>query len=124
MKVIDCYKRAVSFLPEDIEDNPDMKKYMVNWCNQLLADTMDVENSYRIANGLPRLTEPLTVTYEEDEIPYNEKLVSQAFPYGMARWIFLEDEKVGLAREYYAYYVSATQAATPVIVGEVKDIYC
>ena len=47
MTVKECYERAVSFLPEVPEDNVEMQKHMVTWCNVLLADTVNQENICR-----------------------------------------------------------------------------
>ena len=41
----------------------------------------------------------------------------------MARWIFRESEDVAGSHEYYSLYLNAANDATPVIEGEVKDVY-
>ena len=123
MTVKECYEQAVSFIPEVPEDNVDMQKHMVTWCNVLLADALNHENVYRRVNKLEELTRPLRVNAQSDEIPYNEKLVSMAFPYGMARWIFRENDDVSGSHEYYQLYVNALLEATPLEVVEVTDVY-
>ena len=123
MTVKECYERAVSFLPEKPEENTDMQKHMVNWCNILLSDTINNENIYRRVNGIPELDSILRVNSENDEIPYNERLVAAAFPYGMARWIFRENEDVDGSREYYQLYAAALLEATPLEIVEIEDAY-
>jgi len=123
MTVMECYERAVSFLPEVKEDNAEMQKHMVTWANILMADTVNAENVYRRANGIAELDAPGKVTAQTEEIPYNEKLVAMAFPYGMARWVFRENDDVSGSREYYSLYAAAIEEATPVIYGEVEDYY-
>jgi hypothetical protein len=123
MTVKECYETAVGFIPEVPEDNMDMQKHMVPWCNVLLADTINHENIYRRVNKLPELDTPGKVQKEEDEIPYNSKLVSMAFPYGMARWIFRENDDIDASREYYQLYAVALAEATPNEIIEVEDIY-
>lgn len=123
MKVREVYERALAFLPEDMSANQDMQKFMVPWANTLMADTMEAENIYRKSENMPLLAVPPMVTEREQEIPYNERLVAKAFPYGMARWIFLEDEQVGVAREYYQYYAQAVYEATPALITDVEDAY-
>lgn len=123
MTVLECYERAVGFLPEVKEDNSEMQRHMVTWANILLADTVNAENIYRYANGMEELSSPLRVKAREDEIPYNEKLVEMAFPYGMARWVFRENDDISGSREYYSLYAAAVEEATPVIIGEVEDYY-
>ena len=123
MTVKECYEAAVSFLPEKPEENVEMQKFMVNWCNILLAELMEYENVYRAVNGIEELLSPLTVSGKEDVIPYNERLVKKAFPYGMARWVFRENEDIAASHEYYNLYVFAAREATPLLESEVMDIY-
>lgn len=123
MTVYECYDLAVSFLPEVPEDNVDMQKHMIAWCNVLLSDSINNENVWRRVNGIKELDSPLKVSNEKDEIPYNEKLVSMAFPYGMARWIFRENDDVSGSREYYQLYTVALSEATPLEYTEIKDFY-
>ena len=123
MTVYECYDRAVSFLPEVPEDNVDMQKHMIAWCNVLLSDSINNENVWRRVNGIKELDSPLKVSNGNDEIPYNEKLVSMAFPYGMARWIFRENDDVSGSREYYQLYTVALSEATPLEYTEIKDFY-
>ena len=123
MTVKECYETAVGFIPEIPEDNVDMQKHMVTWCNVLLADTLNYENIYRRVNKIKELDTPEKVKKEEDEIPYNETLVSKAFPYGMARWIFRENDDIDASREYYQLYAVALTEATPLEYIEVEDVY-
>lgn len=118
MTVKECYERAVSFLPEVPEDNTEMQRHMITWCNVLLADTINYENIYRRVNGLEELKTPLKVSAQSDEIPYNEKLVAAAFPYGMARWIFRENDDTAGSHEYYQLYATSLSEATPIEVCE------
>lgn len=123
MTVKECYERAVSLIPEVPEDNTDMQKHMVTWCNVLLADTINYENIFRRVNKLAELDSPAKVFAQGDEIPYNEKLVAMAFPYGMARWVFRENDDVSGSREYYSLYVNALMEATPAEIVEIEDVY-
>lgn len=123
MTVFECYEMAVSFIPEVPEDNVDMQKHMVTWCNVLLADSLNHENVFRRVNGLEELTGPARVFEEDDEIPYNEKMVAMAFPYGMARFVFRENDDIAGSHEYYQLYINALEEATPLEFVEIKDVY-
>ena len=123
MTVKECYERAVSFLPELPEDNVDMQKHMVTWCNVLLADSLNYENIYRRVKELPELDFAPKVEEEEDEIPFNERLVAAAFPYGMARFVFRENDDTAGSHEYYTLYANALTEATPLEIIEVTDVY-
>lgn len=123
MKVIECLERALGFLPEEKGDDPTLLKFAVPWTNQLLADTWEAENAIRESAGEPILASPPEVLSNEDEIPYHSPLVEKAFPYGMARWLFREDEDIAGSREYYSLFVAAVSEATPYRFGEISDVY-
>lgn len=123
MTVKECYEQAVSFLPEVPEDNTEMQRHMITWCNVLLADSLNYENIYRRVNKTPELPKPLKVAAQDDEIPYNETLVLMAFPYGMARFVFRENDDVSGSHEYYNLYAAALTEATPLEFSEVTDVY-
>ena len=123
MTVRECFEEALGFLPELPEENPEIKKFAVNWCNFLLSETFRNENFYREANKIEKLAEIPKLWKIEDEIPYNEELVKTAFPYGMARFIFRENGDISGSREFYQLYVIALSEATPVVLREVEDIY-
>ena len=123
MTVKECFETALSFLSETAEENPEMKKFSIAWCNVLLGETFEHENVYRIYKGKEELLHPLKVLGYEEEIPYNENLVRKAFPYGMARWMFRENDDISASHEYYSLYVNAIKEATPVLFGKIKDVY-
>ncbi len=123
MTVKECYERAVSFIPEVPEDNVDMQKHAVTWVNVLLADSLNTENVWRRVNKIKELDSAPKVSGDDDEIPYNERLVSTAFPYGMARWIFRENDDVSGSHEYYQLYATAVMEATPLELVEITDVY-
>ena len=123
MTVQECYEHAVSFLPEKPEENPDLQRFMTAWCNLLLAENLESENFYRRANEMEELAVPAKIETEDDEIPYNSLLVEKAFPYGMARWVFRENDDVSASHEYYGLYVNAVKEATPALVTEIEDVY-
>ncbi|MBQ3531446.1 MAG: hypothetical protein IJA05_05955 [Oscillospiraceae bacterium] len=123
MTVKECYEHAVSFLPEKPEENTEMQKFAVVWCNILLAETMRNENVCRKAKGQEELKKVPLVKNEEDEIPYDEEMVRAAFPYGMARFVFRENDDISGSHEFYQLYVNALLESTPVIESEVEDVY-
>ncbi len=123
MTVKECYEQAVSMIPETPGENIEMQKFAVVWCNILLAETIRHENVYRKGKGLSELKNVPKVNSEEDEIPYNEEMVRAAFPYGMARFVFRENDDIAGSHEFYQLYAVALAEAVPPVVSEVKDIY-
>ena len=123
MTIMECYEQAVSLIPEKPEENIDMQRFAVVWCNILLAETLAYENIYRKANGMEELLRVPMLNEVDEEIPYNERLVRGAFPYGMARWIFRENDDAAASHEYYTLYTVALKEATPLLEGEINDVY-
>ena len=123
MTVKECYEQAVAFLPEEPDENMEMEKFAVKWCNMLLAECLGYENIFRRANGLSEFSVAPKVHSENDEIPFNERLVAAAFPYGIARFVFRENDDIYGSNEFYQLYVNALSEATPLETVEIEDIY-
>lgn len=123
MTVKECFERAMSFVPEKAEENPELLGHAVSWANVLMSDSLNFENIYRRVNSLPELDSVPALRNIEDEIPFNEKLVAAAFPYGMARWIFRDNEDISGSHEYYQLYTVALSEATPIEYAKTEDIY-
>ena len=123
MTVKECYEQAVSLIPEKPEENVDMQKFAITWCNILLAETLCHENILRKGKNLPKLTKVPQVEDFGDEIPFDEELVRRVFPYGMARFVFRENDDISGSHEFYQLYVNALFEAVPVFAEEIEDVY-
>lgn len=123
MTVKECYEQAVSVISEKPEDNVDMQKFAVAWCNILLAETFPYENAFRRGKNVPELESVPKVTGAEDEIPYNDNMVRAAFPYGMARWVLRENDDISGSREYYQLYTIALMESVPSFFTGIEDGY-
>ena len=123
MTVKECYEQAVSLIPEKPEENLEMKKFAVTWCNILLAETLCHENILRKEKGIPKLAKVPQVEFEEDEIPFDDELVRRVFPYGMARFVFRENDDISGSHEFYQLYVNALLETVPVFAEEIEDVY-
>ena len=71
MTVKECYEQAVSLIPEKPEENVDMQKFAVIWCNILLAETLCHENILRKEKNLQEIEKVPQVESENDEIPFD-----------------------------------------------------
>ena len=123
MTVKECYEHAVSLIPEKPEENLDMQKFAVTWCNILLAETLVHENILRKEKNLPKLPRVPQVEKDEDEIPFDDEMVRKVFPYGMARFVFRENDDVSGSHEFYQLYANALLEAVPVFAEEIEDVY-
>ena len=123
MTVKECYEQAVSLVPEKPEENLDMQKFAVTWCNILLAETLGHEHILRKEKNLPKLPRVPQVEKDEEEIPFDDELVRRVFPYGMARFVFRENDDISGSHEFYQLYVNALSEAVPVFAEEIEDVY-
>ena len=123
MTVKECYEQAVSLIPEKPEENLEMRKFAVIWCNVLLAETLCHENILRKGKNLPEIEKVPQVENENDEIPFDDEMVRKVFPYGMARFVFRENDDISGSHEFYQLYVNALFEAVPVFAEEIEDAY-
>ncbi len=123
MTVKECYEQAVSLIPEKPEENVEMQKFVVTWCNILLAETLCHENILRKGKKLPEIEKVPQVESENDEIPFDDEMVRRVFPYGMARFVFREHDDISASHEFYQLYVNALSEAVPVFAEEIEDVY-
>lgn len=123
MTVKECYEQAVSLIPEKPEENVEMQKFAVIWCNILLTETLCHENILRKGRNLPEIEKVPQVEFLEDEIPFDDEMVRRVFPYGMARFVFRENDDISASHEFYQLYVNALSEAVPVFAEEIEDVY-
>ena len=123
MTVKECYEQAISLIPEKPEENIEMQKFAVIWCNILLAERFCHENILRKGKNLPGIEKVPQVEFLEDEIPFDDEMVRKVFPYGMARFVFRENDDISASHEFYQLYVNALSEAVPVFAEEIEDVY-
>lgn len=86
----DLYILASSTLYEGDGEDLDSKKFSVPFLNILLQEALPVENGLREAEGAEKLGQaPLLQSLEED-IPYHDRLLRVAIPYGLA-WQYRQE---------------------------------
>ena len=122
MQANDVYALALSFLSEKTQQNP-LGDFSLNWLNLLLAEALPYENSLREARGEQALEQPPVLTDYQQEVPYSERIVRIALPYGLAEFMFCDDGDLYQAEKYRQRYVSALKEAQKYIICEVEDVY-
>ena len=80
-------------------------------------------NILRKGKNLPEIEKVPQVEREEDEIPFDDEMVRRVFPYGMARFVFRENDDISASHEFYQLYVNALSEAVPVFAEEIEDVY-
>lgn len=108
MTVRDVYILAASLIGDRENDDKDEHDFTVPYMTILLQEALETENSIRAANDEEELT-VAPILGMDDEIPYHDKLVRAAFPYGLA-WEFHQDSgNLGLAAQYRDLFVDAVE---------------
>lgn len=90
----ELYRRAVALLGQESKDVTYYEDIALEAINQLLADYLWEHNAMCYALGqtayYPVSPELLEL---EEEIPYNERLVRECFPYGLAALLVADEDR-------------------------------
>lgn len=89
----------------------------------MLAETFDVENTIRKAEGAELLATPQIVKSLNDELTYHYSLTVGAFPYGIASNAFIDDDNDYRANKMAQFYTRGVNAAARYIPEKIKDLY-
>lgn len=90
----ELYARAVALLGQNEQDVEYYEEIALELINQLLADYLWEHNALCYAAGrgdyYPCAPELLEL---EDEIPYEERMVRECFPYGLAAMLVADEDR-------------------------------
>lgn len=89
MTVRQVYAVAAAFIGDREGDDRDERDFAPIYMTVLLQEALDAENTLRKSNGEAPLTAAPTPGID-DAIPYSEKIVRGALPYGLA-WQYHQD---------------------------------
>ena len=110
MTAQDIIRMAFAGEYEDIENDPEAKRFSMDVINVLLADAYDAEQYYREMHDETLLTEVPLISSVDAPIPYNDALVRAAFPYGV-EWKYCEQNlEADRAVQYRTLYEAARDA--------------
>ena len=123
MTGIEIFKTACAFLATQMEDNTELEPIALAWLNSLLAEALPYENAHRTERKLPLLAGAPLLTGFAEVIPYCEDIMRIALPFGLAAYLFMEDESFGMAAEFRNRYLSALYEAAPLTAQKTLDVY-
>lgn len=75
--------------------------------NLLLAETFDINNNILRSAGKSLLNEVPEISKLSEEIPYHDRLVKTAFPYGLAAKLYAGKREPSLLSYFHQQYVDA-----------------
>ena len=95
----------------------DYDNYYMDHINTVMVQLFDENNALRKSAGKEELTEIPFVSSPEDEIPYEDKMLSYVMPKGIAAQFFIDDD-LSKYSIYQTDYINARSQVMPVIIEE------
>lgn len=89
----ECYCAALALLAETTDSAGYYDKFALYGLNQLLANCFRENNALRAQAGQEPLTKPPRMDDIAGEIPADEAMAAECFPYGLAALLVCEDDK-------------------------------
>lgn len=108
------YEQALILLGMEQENVPYLEEMAPGCINQMLSDRLYEHNALCRAQGTDGFSTAPELDSMDDDIPYDEMLVRECFPYGLAALLIAEDDRTmfnWLMSEYErraAYYAPCT----------------
>ena len=119
----EIFKTACAYLAGTPEENEDLKPAALQWLNALLAEALPYERAYRQVWGLSPLAAAPVLGGLEETVDMCEGITRAALPYGLASYLFLEDEQNSWAVSFRSRFISALQEAAPARQERIADVY-
>lgn len=124
MTVEELYALALSFLSEvPREQSTELNGFVLPWVNILLQEALPYENSILVYEDKVELAEAPVVQNMSDRLSYHDSIVRSAFPYGLASWLFQDDENDYRTEKYRNMYIAALNEAAKMTEEAVVDGY-
>ena len=89
----ECYHAALNLLSETPNTGVYYEQFALGALNQLLTNSLREINALREAQQEAPLAVPPRLTALEEDIPADDWLVSECFPYGLAALLVADDDK-------------------------------
>lgn len=118
----EVFQLALSYIFE-MTDTGTLEPFAVGWLNVLLAEALPTENSLRARDGEAALPAAPVLENLDEPVPYHMELTRVALPYGMASWMYAEDDNDYRSQDYRGRFISALAEAMRLQEGQVVDVY-
>ena len=117
------YRTTLAIMSENESNASSYTEFVIPNINVLLSELFDTENSLRVAEGQPILTEIPQVAQLTDVLPYNEQLCRTVMPYGLAVYLSLGDDEYSKAGFYDSRYQTSKLKYSRANYVAVEDHY-
>ena len=98
MTANDVLNTTLTLMFADLSEADDYKSPFISVLNLLLAETFELNNSIRLADGLDVLTDIPEVSELTDVMTYEEGLCRAVLPFGAAGMLMTEDNAAAAAQ--------------------------
>lgn len=99
----------------------DYEYSLLSISNRLITELYDINNATRVKNGKEEFTEyPVLITVN-DILPFEYETISNIFIYGLAYWLFMQDEEYVKANAMLAQF-NLGKTRAPAVYRKVKSI--
>ena len=119
----DIYAVALSYIGETSTTMPDLNGFVLGWINQLLQEALPYENSVRERNEDTLLTTAPTLTSLTDTVSYCDDITRIALPYGLAVYVYQDDDDKQFSIMYRQKFINALKDAEKYNVEDIEDEY-
>lgn len=113
---------ALSFIGEKV-DGSDYADLAVFWLNILLQEALPTENSIRAHSGKPILNEAPEIESIDDGIDYAGSITRIALPYGIASFVYANEDDLNQAADNRNKYIAALDEAMKLKETPIVDVY-
>lgn len=93
MTGMECFKAALGLLNETLDTGAYYEQFALGALNQLLANSLREINALRTEQGETAFAAPPRLASLEEELPADEALAAECFPYGLAALLVADDDK-------------------------------
>lgn len=122
MKVQDIFYTAVTLMFGEEADRIDYKPFYINILNILIAENYHANQTLRRMRGKEEMTAIPYIVSMEDDLDYEDEFTRQILPYGVAGYIYTDDDK-SMGSEYKNKYEYEKNKILAAKYEEVKDVY-
>ncbi len=122
MKAKDIFYTAVTLMFGEEADRVDYKPFYINILNILIAENYYANQSLRRMRGKEEMTSIPYITDMEEELEYEDEFTRQILPYGVAGYIYTDDDK-SMGSEYKNKYEYEKNKILAVKYEDVTDVH-
>jgi len=122
MKAQDIFYSAVTLMFGEEADRIDYQPFYINILNILIAENYHANQTLRRMRGKEEMEAIPYISNIEDDLDYEDEFTRQILPYGVAGYIYTDDDK-SMGSEYKNKYEYEKNKILAVKYEEVKDVY-